>query len=256
MDLTPLGGHALALVLYPGAAALIGFGLAAESLLLRLTAVPAVLLRARALVPGALTAVLLAVVAATQLTIPFNPVPDTERSAIVAAVALFGAVWAATVPGRNGGFMPRQALLAQGCFLIALLAPAIAAGTVRPAALGLLAVPSQLPVKAAAGLLYLLSLPGVLGLLPGTRLTPGGALARVSLWLPACGLGASLYLPPAAADVVGLARFAAEAAAAAVVAVLLARFLQRAARPEPYWRLLPGLALVTVGLAVLANVLG
>src|SRR5207237_10922812 len=93
-------------------------------------------------------AVLLSVLAATQLAIPFNPVSSTEQSVLVAVVAVVAAAWAASalrLPPRPG-----LAALGHAGWLVAMLGPAVAAGTLRPAVLAAIPVPIQLPVKVAA----------------------------------------------------------------------------------------------------------
>ncbi|MDQ6773518.1 MAG: hypothetical protein M3024_11090, partial [Candidatus Dormibacteraeota bacterium] len=152
------------------------------------------------------------------------------------------------------GFRPRAALLAQLAFAVAVLGPALAAGSVRPSTLGLVTVPLQLPVKIAGAILFLLALPAVLGLLPATR--SGALLTRAALWLPCCGLGASLYVPAGGADVGGLLLFAAASAATGTVAVAGARLLPGIARSDLYWAALAGVAAVTLALAAVAAARG
>jgi hypothetical protein len=144
-------------------------------------------------------------------------------------------------------------VLAQVCWLIAMVGPAVAAGTMRPAALAAITVPIQLPVKVTAAVLALLCLPAVLQLVPQTRpRTP--AIAAFALWLPCCGLFASVFLPPAADDLGGLAVFGAETIAAAGIAVVLAAVVRRPRLSSVYWPALAALAVVTIALAVVALV--
>jgi hypothetical protein len=237
--------HVLALLVYPGALLMLAVGAAAESaatLALDGAGVRAALLapaaRLRRSAPGAMALLgavaLMGVLAATQLAAPLNPVGPTERSLLVAVMALAAAVWLGwarcwTAEGA------RLALVAQVCWLVALLAPALVSETLRPQALGSVVVPVDLPLKVAAGVLALLCLPALLQVGPGAA-PPGGEAtgepvraARLFLWLPFCGLFASLFFPPGADDPAGLLRFLATTAAAAAVTIALALAAARAA---------------------------
>jgi hypothetical protein len=250
-----LGLHSVALVVYPGAALVLGAGLLAEGVAGRvlpsqqLSWPPGLHLATAIAAPPAAAAFLLAVLAATQLAIPFNPVSSTEQSVLVAVVTLAAAAWMISAQGLL--LRPRQALLGHAGWLIAMLGPAVAAGTVRPAVLAAIAVPIQLPVKAAAAVLALLCLPAALQLVPETR-PRGPAVACLALWLPCCGLFASVFLPPAADDAAGIARFAGETAGAAAAAVILAVLARHPRLAPVYWPALAVTAVVTVALAGLA----
>jgi hypothetical protein len=254
-----LGLHSFALIVYPGALLVLGVGLVAERAAGRLLAAPrpAWPPQLRPAAAAALTspvpvAVLLAVLAATQLAIPFNPVSSVEQSVLVAVVAVVAAAWVASTRGEPPP-APHLAVLAQVCWLVAMVGPAVAAGTMRPAALAAITVPIQLPVKVTAAVLALLCLPAVLQLVPQTRpRTP--AIAALALWLPGCGLFASVFLPPAAGDLGGLAVFGAETVAAAGVAVVLAAAVRGRRLSSVYWPALAVLAVLTIALAVLALV--
>src|SRR5690242_17902604 len=116
--------HGFALVVYPGALLVLAVGLLAQAAAGRLRAAPALAwppppLRTVAgavLAPPTPAAVLLAVLAATQLAIPFNPVSSAEQSVLVAVVALVATAWVASartgLPGR-----PTLLLLVQACWL-------------------------------------------------------------------------------------------------------------------------------------------
>ena len=259
MNVGDLALHTAALVVYPGALLVLGVGVAAE------TASRAVLggedgraVLRRLWLEGGLVpliaAGLLAALAATQLAAPFNPVSPLERNLLVAAVALAAATWLtwAFDWGRSPEG-PRLALVAQVCWLVALLAPAVLSQTLRPQVLGAVVVPSQLPVKIGAGLLYLLCLPALLQLLPD--LSPATDRAgRAVLWLPLCGLFASLFVGPSPDDPLGALRFLVVTLGAAGVAiglVLLLRRLPWAAASALYLRVAPSLA----GAVLVAGVL-
>jgi hypothetical protein len=130
----------------------------------------------------------------------------------------------------------------------------------------------QLPLKLVAAVLYLLCLPVLLRLV--AEAAPAGtsgsgeedsrrlrqasfAGVRVLLWLPLCGLFASVFLPPGGDDAVALVGSAAATVGAAAAAILATAALAR-------WRLLPAgrlyfrvglpLALVALVLAAVAEV--
>lgn len=251
MSLADLGLHVLALLVYPGLAASLVFGVLAEAAFAFVRgraglreAVPAAIARLRLTVAGAgageLAAALLAVLASAQLAAPYNPVPPLERNLLVAAVALLAAAWLAWARGWTASG-PLLALVTQACWLVALLGPAVVSQTLRPQALGAVALPAQLPLKVGSAVLYLVCLPGVLQLLPD--LAPGAgpepeaqtAGGRLLLWLPVCGLFASLFLPPASGDALGAARFLAVCGGAAAAAIGLGAGLAGRAVPAGHY---------------------
>ena len=138
------------------------------------------------------------------------------------------------------------------CWLIALLAPALISESLRPQALGAVAVTAQMPLKVAAALLAVLCLPALLRLAPAEDAAP----VRLLLWLPACGLVTSVFLPPGAEDVGGVARFVAVTLAVAVAAIGLALAAVRVqAAGRVYPRLLAPLAAVVLGVAAVTSAL-
>jgi hypothetical protein len=180
----------------------------------------------RALPPAVSGVVLLTLMAASQLAAPFNPVPPGERNLLLAGAALTCAVWLARPDSlARGRADARLLLVVQAGWLAALLALAVATDTLRPQVVGAAAVRSLIPLKLAAGLLYVLCLPGLLGLVGPReeRKTP----ARLLLWLPFCGLFASLLFPPAPDDLLGLARFLGACLVAAALALSVAVVLVR-----------------------------
>ncbi len=261
MSLTDLGLHSLALIAYPGLLSILLLGLGAELALGRLAREPAGAgLRQRLSKPGNLSlagrlALLLAAVAATQLAAPFNPVPAAERSALLGAVCVAGAGWAIWSGGRADSARsergPGGLLVAQLGWSLALLGPAVAAGTFRPTAIAAIAVPLHLGLKAVAGLLYLLCLPAVLLRFSAPPLDWSERATRAALWLPACALGTSVLLPPVGDDLAGILRFGVETAAIALAAAVLCRLLPREGRT--YRLLLLLLAASTLGLAAFAS---
>ena len=244
--------NSLALLVYPGLLASAVFGWAAETIMARalggprLTWTPLLTaVREQGLPPLASAASLLTLLAASQLALPFNPVPPAERNLLVAAAALLSACWLAWVWAWNRPRLDaRLVLLVHACWLAALLGPALVSESLRPQVLGGVLVVAALPLKAVAGLVFLICLPVLLQLvpeaapqgLPGAEEPDGleriGFVAvRALLWLPLCGLFASLFLP-LPVDAAGLARAAAATLAAAVAAALSAVALNR-------WRLWP-----------------
>ena len=279
-----------ALLLYPGALSLLVIGLLAEAAAAwalvpeRGGLGPAARSMIRGLLPGwerartlpplSGAAGLLAFLAATQVAVPLNPLPASERNLLVATIALAGTAWLTWTWGWNRREAdPRLMLVAQMAWLVALLAPAIEPQNLRPQALGSIVVPALLPLKLAAGLLYLLCLPALMQLIPeaAPQGLPGAAgrkrpgleqagfgLVRVLMWLPYCGLFASLYFPPAGDDALGLLRFAVITMGAAMVAVSIAANLVRRHRGATrilYLRIVGPFAVFTALVAILTLLL-
>lgn len=253
--------HLVALLAFPGALLTVATGVVAETLAAVVldgarprSAFAAVLALARQAVTRgdavALVAVLLALLAATQLAFPFNPMSPLERNLLVAVVALSAAMWLGwswSAPGGGG------TAAVQLCWLVALLAPALVSQTLRPQALAAVEVPAQLPLKALSALVALACLPALLRLLPGAQ--AGSAAARVPLWLPMCGLVASVFAPPAGDDLPGLLGFAGAVIATAAVAVGLAAVAARTPAAAVLWpRLVAPLTAVVVVVAAVTAV--
>jgi hypothetical protein len=241
LRLTGLRLHTLALLVYPGLLTMVPFGLLAEvgacwlfasgrarerigHGLRQLSAI-------RVLQPTVSGAALLALLAASQLAAPFNPVPEVERNLLVAGAALAGTVWLAWPVGLlRHPARARVLLAAQAGWLAALLLLGVVTDTLRPQSVGAVMVGPLVPAKLTAGLLYVICLPGLLGLeipVTGSREAPSGAV-RLLLWLPLCGLFASLLFPPASDDLAGLARFGGACSLGAVLALIVAGLVSRA----------------------------
>jgi len=264
-----VGLHLLALLGYPGLLLILAVGFLAEAAAalavdrsrLRAAAI-ALLARMRMSTvrswPLLLAAALLSTLAATQLAAPANPLSPAERNLLVAAISLAAIIWLgwAWAWSASGA---RASLLGQACWLLALMAPALLSETLRPQVLGAVAVPAQLPLKAASGLLYLACLPLLLllvGELPRAQL----AAVRILLWVPFCGLGVSVFFPPAPDDVGGTARFIGATLGVALAAIALAAALRRppsreAQPPSGYLRLLSVLAGAVLAVALVTAVL-
>jgi hypothetical protein len=198
-------------------------------------------------------AVLLTLMAATQLAIPFNPVPAAERNLLVAGAALAGAVWLSAPVGLlRRREQARFLLIVQAAWLVALLALAIATDTLRPGLIGAAAVASLIPVKVVAGIAYVLCLPGLLGLTMRPTSELGARGSRLLLWLPFGGLFASVFFPSGGEDVGGLLRFLGAWALAVVLAVAVAVPLARSPRPVRRTYLIVVLSVAIVALFVAA----
>lgn len=226
--------HSLALLVYPGVVTLVLAGVfieAAWSLLARGSEVLPAIRLARPQILHVAVAVL-AVLAVVQTGAPFNPVPPVERNAIVAVVALGFTTWAELALEPELVATPGLLLVVQACWVVAVLGPAIEPQSLRPQVLGNVLVPSLLAVKVASGFLYLLCLPPLLRLWPlappaDRRARPRFNTTRALVWLPYCALFATLFFPPQSDDAAGLLRFAAFAAASAVIAILAGALLSR-----------------------------
>jgi len=118
----------------------------------------------------------------------------------------------------------------QACWLLAVLGPAIEPESLRPQVLGNVLVPALLPVKVAAGLLYMLCLPALMGLWPVAppaerRARPRFNVTRTLLWFPYSGLFTTIFFPPAADDLSGVLRFFGITLIVALLGVLAGRLL-------------------------------
>ena len=209
-----IGTHAVALLLYPGLAAMVAFGVVVELVWMRASAsqwdLPELPRRRPSPVVGIIA--LCSVVAAVQTAAPLNPVPGDERSIVLAAVGLAFTAWAELALTVEFVAEPGLLLLVQACWLLAVLGPAVQPESLRPQVLGNVLVPSLLPVKVACAFLYLLCLPALLRVWPfappgerrGKRRLDAG---RILTWFPYCGLFTTLFITPPSDDPVGLFRF-------------------------------------------------
>jgi hypothetical protein len=277
---------AVALLLYPGALALAVTGLAAETVAAWAlvpdrgagVAARSTLAALREVFPVLPTlpsaAALLALLSATQVAAPLNPLPAQERNTLVAAAALMGASWL----GWAWGWGRRRAdarlgLAVHVCWLLAVLLPSIAPENLRPQVLGGITVPGLLPLKIACGALYLACLPALLQIIPETapqgipgearrgRGSPdeaGFSLVRGLLWMPYCGLFASIFFPASGDDPFGVLRFALLVAGSGGLAIAMAANLGRRSpgvTQALYRRLALPFAAFTVAVALLTNLI-
>ena len=212
--LVSIATHAVALLLYPGLATMLAFGAVVEIAWMRVSTREwerPVAPRRRVTAVLA-TVALCSVLAAVQLAAPFNLVPGDERNVVLAVVALAFTTWAVLALTVEFVAAPGLTLIVQLCWLLAVLGPAVQPESLRPQVLGNVLVPGLLPLKVACAILYLLSLPALLGLWP---LTPPRDrrerrrldAARILCWFPYCGLFTTLFLPPSPDDLTGVLRF-------------------------------------------------
>jgi hypothetical protein len=263
--LSSLGTHALALIAYPGLLTVLLFGALAE---ITWTAPSGVRLRWRGLprrrpTPVLATVAVCAILAAVQVAAPFNPVPTDERSVVIAAVALAFTVWAELALTVEHVPEPGLMLVVQFCWLLAVLGPAVQPESLRPQVLGNVLVPALLPVKVACGFLYLLCMPALLRLWPVSvavdrRSSPRINLARAMCWFPYGALFTTLFFPPSADDLAGLARFFVLTFAAAAVVIAAGLVLDRrgaAVARGLYMRVVPPYAALVLLLVVGTSIL-
>ena len=263
--LADLALQAAALFLYPGALAILVLGSVVEGgarAVLREPALASALrvgIRTWRPLPAAtLAAVLLAALAATETAAPLSPVPDPEHSLMLGIAALVAATWLSWLLGGGESERGRVLLAGQAAFVIAMLGPGIATGTLHPQGVETALLPLDVVTKALAAALYLLSLPAVLQLVPagGEPRSRSRQLLRTVLWPPYLGLFTSLFWA-ASPNVLGIAAFVGISLAAAAAALLLTLGL----RSRPGWQphaypaaLLAGAA-VTIAVALLTPAL-
>jgi hypothetical protein len=226
--------HAVALLLYPGLVTLIPIGIALEAIWSSVSpgsqVLPAFRLGRPQIVQVAVA--LLAMLAIVQTGGPFNPVPPSERSVIIAVAALGFTAWAELALDPELVATPGLLFVIQACWVLAVLGPAIEPQSLRPQVLGNVLVPALLPVKVASGFLYLLCLPPLLRLWPlapraDRRAHPRFNTTRALVWLPYCALFVTLFFPPQTDDLEGLARFAGLVIATALITMLAGGLLSR-----------------------------
>ncbi len=232
--LAQLATHTAALLLYPGLVLIVLFGGAAESAWVRVSEGRWVRPELPWHRPSALlaTVALSSMLAAVQVSAPYNPVPSDERNLVIAAIALGVTVWAELALGIEMFAEPGLLLVVQCCWLVAVLGPAVEPQSLRPQVLGAVLVPGLLPLKVASGILYLLCVPALLKLWPVRP--PGERRARRRLdamrvlsWWAYCGLFVTLYFPPSHDDLLGVARFLGLSLAVAGFCILAGAYIGR-----------------------------
>lgn len=232
--LTSAAADTLALLAYPGLLTISVFGVLIElawSVVGRQAMVRPNIRRRRPPTVQVIVA-LLAMLAAAQFAAPFNPVAPADRNLVIAAIAIGFTAWAELA--LDPGLRPRPGLVlvVQACWLLAVLGPAVEPESLRPQVLGNVLVPALLPVKVAAGLLYILCLPALMGLWPverpaERRARPRFNVTRTLLWFPYTGLFTTIFFPPSADDVGGVLRFIGVTLIVALLTILAGSLLAR-----------------------------
>jgi len=263
--LVQLATHSAALLVYPGLLMAAIFGTAVEIVWVRISEHHWVLPEVRWHRPSALlaTVAIASMLASVQTSAPFNLVPSEERNLIVATIALGLAAWVELALGIELFGEPGLLLLVQCCWLVAVLGPAVEPQSLRPQVLGAVLVPQLLPLKIAAGILYVLCLPALLRLWPvpttGERRARRRPDAIRSLsWWPYCGLFATLFYPPAHDDIAGIARFFGLSLAIAALCVVAGALMGRSgAAPSRavYQRAIAPFAALVLGIVVVTSLL-
>ena len=263
--LSGIATHSVALLLYPGLAALVAFGTVVELLWMRLSLRgrewPELPRRRPSPVVG--TIALCSMLAAVQLAVPWNLVPGEERSVVLAAVALAFTAWAELALTVEFVAEPGLLLVIQLCWLLAVLGPAVQPESLRPQVLGNVLVPGLLPVKVGCAFLYLLCLPALLRLWPLAPATerrgrPRLDARRIRTWFPYCGLFTTLFISPSADDAAGLLRFFGFTLVVAVVVILAGVVVQRrgpAIVRGTYTKAVTPFAVLVLAIMVLTSIL-
>lgn len=260
-----LAAQAIALVLFPGALSILVFGLIVEGGVRALLGAPdgLGLLRhtrsgLRRVAPAAGGAVVLLALGATQVAVPLSPVPGGEHTVFIALGALGAGGWLLWL--LAGADLPagRLLLLGQVVWMVAVLGPALGAGSLIPAQVEGTTLPLEVVERALAAVAYLAALPALLLLCePEERFSTAGQVVRLLSWAPQTALFASLVLPPLRDNLAGVLLFALICVGACLVAALAAIPLRRypELRRRAYPQVLLGLAVLVLGFGLLAGYL-
>ncbi|HVB77475.1 MAG TPA: hypothetical protein VNI34_06710 [Candidatus Nitrosotalea sp.] len=219
MSLSAQLAATLALLVFPGGLLALAVGALAEVLASRL-GLAAAAPGGRAWVAPAIAISLLA---SAQLAMPLSPLSPLDSDLGVALVALALVGWLAWAD-LGGAASARRLLIYQGLWSLAVLAPGIPAQNLRPQVVAVLLVPGATEVKVLAGVLYVLCLPGLLGL---SARAPMARPIRTLLWFPYCGLFVSEFIFPGSGDAAGAARFIALSLLLALFVLALAGLWRR-----------------------------
>lgn len=231
--LSSAGADTLALLVYPGLLAIAVFGLLIELAWSVVAGQAMASLDLRRRPPTVQMIVsLLAMLAAVQFAAPFNPIAPTDRNLVIATVAIGFTAWAELALDPEHLARPGLVLVVQACWVLAVLGPAVEPESLRPQVLGNVLVPALLPAKVAAGLLYLLCLPALMGLWPverpaERRSRPRFNVTRTLLWFPYSGLFTTIFFPPSTDDLAGVLRFLGITLIVALLCVLGGSLLAR-----------------------------
>lgn len=259
---TELGAQAFALLVFPGALSILLFGLVVEGGARALLGAPdgrGLLRQAgpglRRVAPAAGGAVVLLALAATQVGVPLSPLPTSEHTVFIALGALGAGGWLLWMLAGAETSAGRLLLLGQMVWAVAVLAPALGAGSLIPAEVEGTTLPLDVIARGVAAVTYLAALPALLLLCePEERFSAGGQIVRLLSWAPQTALFASLVLPSLRDNAAGVLLFVLICIGACLVAALVAIPLRRypQLRRRTYPQLLVALAVLVVAFGLLA----
>jgi hypothetical protein len=259
---TEVAVQAIALLLFPGALSILVFGLVVEGGARALLGAPdgrGLLRHARSglrrVAPAAGGAVVLLALGATQVAVPLSPVPASEHTVFIALGALGAGGWLLWMLAGADAAAGRLLLLGQVVWVLAVLGPALGAGSLIPAQVEGNTLPLDVVERSVAAVAYLAALPALLLLCePEEQFSVGAQVVRLLSWAPQTALFASLVLPTLRDNAAGVLLFALICVGACLVAALVAIPLRRypELRRRAYPQLLVGLAVLVVALALLA----
>lgn len=257
--------QAIALLLFPGVLSILVFGLVVEGGARALMGAPdgrGLLRQARSglrrVAPAAGGAVVLLALGASQVAVPLTPVPASEHTVFLALGALGAGGWLLWMLAGADPAAGRLLLLAQLVWALAVLGPALAAGSLMPAEVESSTLPLQVIERIVAAVAYLSALPALLLLCePEERFSASGQVVRMLSWAPQTALFASLVLPTLRDNAAGVLLFALICVGACLVAALMAVPLRRSPvlLRRVYPQLLIGLGVLVLAFGLLATFL-
>lgn len=260
-----VAAQVIAVLVFPGALSILIFGLVAERGARALLGAPdgRGLLRHtrsgfRRVAPAAGGAVVLLALGATQVAVPLSPVPPAEHTVFIALGALGAGGWLLWLLAGADIAAGRLLLVGQMVWVLAVLAPALVAGSLIPGQVAGITLPLAVVERSVAAIGYLAALPALLLLCePEEEFSAGGQVVRLLSWAPQSALFASLVLPTLRDNAAGVLLFALICVGACLVAALAAVPLRRypELRHRAYPQLLVGLGVLVLLFALLADYL-
>ncbi len=257
-----VGAQAIALLLFPGALSILLFGLVVEGGARALLGAPdgrGLLRNARSglrrVAPAAGGAVVLLALGATQVAVPLSPVPVSEHTVFIALGALGAGGWLLWMLAGADAAAGRLLLLGQMVWVVAVLGPALGAGSLIPAEVQGNPLPLDVIERSVAAVAYLAALPALLLLCePEERFSPAAQVVRLLSWAPQTALFASLALPTLRDNAAGVLLFALICIGACLVAALVAIPLRwyPSLRRRAYPQLLVVLAVLVLAVGLLS----
>jgi hypothetical protein len=186
------------------------------------------------------------------VAVPLSPVPASEHTVFIALGALGAGGWLLWMLAGANPAAGRLLLLAQLVWAVAVLGPALGAGSLIPAQVEGTTLPFQVVERTLAAVAYLAALPALLLLCePEERFSAGGQVVRLLSWAPQTALFASLVLPTLRDNGAAVLLFGLICVGACLVAALMAIPLR--SRPGLRHRAYPQLLL---GLGILVLLFG